>query len=362
MSKKTFRIALLIVSVTVAIALGLGAYAVDTMLEYPDRQREGSGQAIAVEIERGMGFPSIARRLHDKGVVDNPRFFRLYAMQQGATTKVRAGEYELRDNMSPRQVLETLLAGVEDVTVRITIPEGLNMLEVFALLAEAGIADAKELEALGRSRDFLDAHGIGGPTVEGFLFPETYRFRAPTEPKVVIERMIEQHRKVWDRIRREHADSVARVKKKLDWTDREILIMASIVEKESVVDSERPRIAQVFMNRLLFSSFVPHRLDTDPTIRYGCTVPTRKSKACQEWDPGGRLYRAQLDDKDNLYNTYQHEGLPPGPICNPGERALRATVNPDGSRFLFFVSRNDGTHVFSRTRREHERWVDKYQR
>ena len=91
-------------------------------------------------------------------------------------------------------------------------------------------------------------------------------------------------------------------------------------------------------------------------------MPARKSEACQQWDPGGRLYRAQLDDKDNLYNTYQHEGLPPGPICNPGERALRAAVNPDGSRFLFFVSRNDGTHVFSRTRREHERWVDKYQR
>jgi UPF0755 protein len=152
------------------------------------------------------------------------------------------------------------------------------------------------------------------------------------------------------------------MRRKLGWSDRDILIMASIVEKEAAVDAERPRIAQVFINRLTSPSFTPRNLDTDPTIRYGCMIPVTKSEGCRKWDPTQRLRRAQLDDKDNPYNTYQHEGLPPGPICNPGEAALRATVNPDGSNYFYFVGRNDGTHVFSRTRQEHERAVDEFQR
>jgi UPF0755 protein len=174
--------------------------------------------------------------------------------------------------------------------------------------------------------------------------------------------MIQQHRVVWDRIRRKKAKALKKLQKKLGWSDRDVLIMASIVEKEAVVGSERPRIAQVFINRLVSPSFKPHRLDTDPTIRYGCMVPLEKSRACQKWDPSKRLRRAQLDDKDNPYNTYQHEGLPPGPICSPGAASLAATVEPDGSNYFYFVSKNDGTHAFSRTRKEHERMVDKYQR
>jgi UPF0755 protein len=184
----------------------------------------------------------------------------------------------------------------------------------------------------------------------------------PTPPRQVLETMIAQHRVVWDRLRREHQRSLDKLKKKLGWSDRDVLIMASIVEKEAVVDAERSRIAQVFINRLVSSSFKPHRLDTDPTIRYGCTVPQVKSDPCKQWDPSKRLRRAQLDDKDNVYNTYQHEGLPPGPIANPGARSIAATFDPDGSRYFYFVSRNDGTHVFSRTRAEHERAVDKFQR
>jgi UPF0755 protein len=148
--------------------------------------------------------------------------------------------------------------------------------------------------------------------------------------------------------------------------------MASIVEKEAVDPAERPRIAQVFVNRLSSPTFSPKRLETDPTIRYGCLVPEKKSPPCVAWielctrqgKPPGceRLRRPQLDDKDNPYNTYAHDGLPPGPIANPGRASIEATLSPDGSDYLFFVATSKGsrTHAFARTLAEHQRNVAKY--
>jgi UPF0755 protein len=309
-----------------------------------------------------MNFPRIADRLADRGVIDRPSWFRLYAMKEGATTKVRPGRYVMHDNMTPEEVLAKLIEGVKEKTTSVLLPEGKNMLEYFEFIEKAGIASATELEALARDADFLSEHGISAETVEGYLFPDTYRFKVPTEPRKVLSTLIGRHKAVWAEIRRKHSDGFEKVKKHLKWTEHDFLIMASIVEKEAVAPSEQPTIAQVFMNRLSSPKFVPHRLDTDPTIRYGCMVPKQKSTACREWDKSDRLHRKQLNDVDNPYNTYQHEGLPPGPISNPGRGALEAVVNPDGSQYFFFVSRNDGTHVFSRTRAEHERAVDKYQR
>ena len=362
MSKRSFRIALAVVITSIFLIGGVAAYIIKQAMAYPDTAHSGQGSEVVVEIERGMTFPTIANLLSKKDVIDRPRWFRLYAMHRGVTTKVRTGRYVLRDDMTPKEVLDTLLLGVKDVTVSVTIPEGLNMLEVFDLIEKAGIASASELEVLGRDPAFLGQYSIAGETVDGYLFPETYNFAVPTAPAKVLGTLIKQHQSVWDSIRRRHEKSIERLRRKLGWSDRDILIMASIVEKEAVVSEERPRIAQVFINRLRDSSFKPHRLDTDPTIRYGCTVPVEKSAACRAWDPSGRLYRKQLDDKDNRYNTYQHEGLPPGPICNPGRAAMEATVKPDGSKYYYFVSRNNGTHVFSRTRKEHERAVDEFQR
>ena len=142
--------------------------------------------------------------------------------------------------------------------------------------------------------------------------------------------------------------------------------MASIVEKEAVEPAERPRIAQVFINRLTKPDFKPHRLETDPTIRYGCLVPEKKSAACVAWNepcakqnlpPGcDRLHRAQLDDKDNPYNTYRHEGLPPGPISEPRPALDRGRRSrPTARDYLFFVAKNEREHVFSKTLDEHKR-------
>ena len=119
-------------------------------------------------------------------------------------------------------------------------------------------------------------------------------------------------------------------------------------------------MASVFYNRLLLPSFKTHKLETDPTIRYGCTIPVEKSAACREWDPAGRLFRKQLDDVDNPYNTYQHPGLPPGPISNPGRASIAAALDPEKSDYLYFVAKDERSHVFSKTYEEHTRWVQKY--
>jgi UPF0755 protein len=340
-----------------------GGLAVRKILSYPEERRAGAGKEVIVPIERGMNFPAIAARLQKSGIIDNPRWFRLYAMHRGATTKVRVGNYVLKDDMTPKQVLDNLLAGVEEVTVSVTIPEGKNILEVFEILDAAGIAGKKQLEALARDPEYLEKQGIIGDTIEGYLFPETYRFKVPTDPAKVLETMVNQHRVVWDRVRSKYTKEIQNLRERLDWSERDILVMASIVEKEAVAEEERARIAQVFINRLTTASFSPKRLETDPTIRYGCMVPEKPSAACRQWKKTDRLRTIQLRDVDNPYNTYQREGLPPGPICSPGEKSLVATVNPDGTNYFYFVAREDKrTHVFSRTLAEHERAVDKYQR
>lgn len=372
MSKRSFRVALAVVIGSVLLVVGIAGYFVHRALSYPDERNGGAGNEVEVEIKSGMSFPAVAALLAEKKVIERPTWFRLYAMWEGETTNVKTGKYLIKDNESPRTVLKIIITGIKEVTTKVTLPEGKNMLEYFELIEKAKIAKAKELEALARDKEFLSAHAITGDTVEGYLFPDTYDFRLNEKPRVVLEKLIQRHQEVWQELLGKYGRETARLKDKLRWTDRDILTMASIVEKEAVEPAERPRIAQVFINRLTKPDFNPKKLETDPTIRYGCLVPEKKSAACIAWNepcakqnlPVGcdRLHRAQLDDTDNPYNTYRHEGLPPGPIANPGKKSMEATLAPDGSDYLFFVAKNEREHVFSKTLADHERAVDKYMR
>ncbi len=357
MSKRSFRTALVIVVGSLLIVIGLAAWFLNRALSYPDSTHAGGGKDVEVEIKSGMSFPAVASMLADKGLIDKPTWFRMYAMWQGDTTNIKTGKYIIKDDLTPKQVLAQLVAGVKEETAKVTLPEGKNMLEYFALLEAARVAPAKELEALARDKDFLARHAITGDTVEGYLFPDTYKFRINDKPAAVLDRLITHQREVWNALVGKHGAQLGKLKDKLGWSDRDVLTMASIVEKEAVDPAEQPRIAQVFVNRLTSPTFKPKRLETDPTIRYGCMVPVQKSAACQQWDKRDRLHRAQLDDKDNPYNTYQHDGLPPGPIANPGAGAIEATFAPDGSDYLYFVKKDARNHAFARTLAEHERNV-----
>lgn len=372
MSKRSFRKALIVVLATLLVLGGVIVFFVLRAFSYPDERHPGKGTDVEVEIVSGMSFPQIASRLHDKGVIEKPTWFRLYAMWSGKTANVKTGKYLIKDNLTPAEVLDILVKGVKEITVKVTLPEGKNMLEYFAILEEAKVAPAKALEALARDKTLLQRRAIAGDSVEGYLFPDTYQFRVGEKPATVIDRLITRHQEVWNQLVQKHPKDTAKLKDKLGWSDREILTMASIVEKEAVDPSERPRIAQVFINRLTSERFKPKRLETDPTIRYGCLVPVQKSAACVAWielctkagKPPGceRLRSLQLEDGDNPYNTYRHEGLPPGPISSPGKASIEATLAPDGSDYFFFVatSKNSRTHAFAKTIEEHKKNVEKY--
>ena len=386
MSKRSFRTALIIVISTLAILASVIGFFVHRALSYPDECPDGTTEVgekgrmctsdkeadVEIEVVSGMSFPAIASLLADKKLIRRPTWFRLFAMWEGKTTEVKTGKYLIKNTRTPREILDILVAGVKEITVKVTLPEGKNMLEYFEILAAAKVADAKALEALARDKTFLAKYAIAGDTIDGYLFPDTYQFRLNEKPQVVLERLLNRHREVWNELVNKHPKDTAKLKEKLGWSDRDILTMASIVEKEAVAAKERPRIAQVFINRLTNPDFKSHRLETDPTIRYGCLVPEKKTAACIAWNepcakqnlpPGcDRLHRIQLDDTDNPYNTYRHEGLPPGPIANPGKKSIEATLAPDGSDYLFFVAKNEREHAFAKSVEEHERNVDKYMR
>jgi UPF0755 protein len=285
--------------------------------------------------------------------------FKLFVLHRGAAGKITAGEHSFRGDMTPTEVLEELQRRQAIQERRVTIPEGKNSLQIAEILADAGIGGSStELLAAMRDPELLARLEIPAASAEGYLFPDTYKFSTDATAAEVVERLVRRHRQVYAEVRRAHIAGAHTLAEDFGWGDHEILIMASLIEKETGQPAERPRIASVFLNRLRFNTFKPKLLQTDPTIIYGCTVPERKSAACQKFE--GRIRRIHLRDPDNPYNTYTHEGLPPGPISNPGRDALEAVLAPERTKYLYFVARNDGTHHFSKTRREHEAAVDKY--
>jgi UPF0755 protein len=361
-SRRSQRWALAVVLVSSgAAALALhGAYR--ELIEYPERPGQAGSDSIEIDIPRGASFPDVLEILVEEGVIASQEstYFKVFVLHKGAARKITAGPHVFRGDMTPSEILEELQRKQKAEEIKITIPEGKNILEIAALLAEAGLGDADAFEAAMRDRSLLDALAIDAPTVEGYLFPDTYKFRAKAPPEEIIERMVKRHRQVFEDLLRRHRDAADQLDRALGWKEREIVTLASIVEKETGAEHERPLIAGVFLNRLRFTSFQPKLLQTDPTIIYGCTVPAEKSDACQKFE--GRIRTIHLRDKNNPYSTYANEGLPPGPISNPGRAALEAVLAPKKSRFLYFVSRNDGTHEFSKSVAEHEKWVEIYQR
>jgi UPF0755 protein len=351
---------LVLISLTAVMWIGWRAY--DQLMNYPWRPGRGDATPIALEVPRGASFPQVLEQLTTAGVVpaDEVIYFKLFVLHRGAASKTTAGPHTFRGDMTPEEILAELVRAQRAEETRVTIPEGRNILEIADILAGAGFGSQQDILAVMRDPALRESLGIPGESLEGYLFPDTYKFPTKATPEQILRRMVEHHRQVFAGLRRSHRESIEELKRVFDWGDHEIVIMASLVEKETAAKHERPLIAGVFLNRLRFASFQPKRLETDPTIIYGCMVPLKKSTACESFD--GRIRRVHLRDPDNPYNTYTHEGLPPGPITNPGKAALESVLAPKKSRFLYFVSRNDKTHQFSKSMAEHEAAVEKYMR
>ena len=353
-------------ALSVALLTGIAlvtvvAWAVDYVVGYPDRPVGDSSAERVVQIPSGASLSDVVRVLEKKKILKHPALFRLYVNQKGLAHKIRQGRYEnLSGEMTPKELLAALIKGPKVELVSVTIPEGKNMLEVAKRLTAAGFGTQKQLERLMRDTHFAKKLGVPGRTLEGYLFPDTYRFRKGAEPKEVVTHLVKRHFKVVKELKAKYPNGMVRLKHTFRFGHRELVIMASIVEKETGVARERPLIASAYLNRLRFPWFKPKKLEADPTIIYGCVVPKKKSAACKKFRD--RIRTAQLRDPENPYNTYVHQGLPPGPICNPGRGALKAVMRPAKTKYVFFVSKNNGTHKFSETRAEHERAVYLYQK
>lgn len=248
--------------------------------------------------------------------------------------------------VGPEKLQERVLSLIPGARARVVIPEGYNRFQIAERLEQAEICTKEAFLLASTDRVLLDSLGISADSVEGYLFPATYDFFREIEASRVIERMVGEAKRRLRGFDRTRASAQVAALSEHEW-----LTLASIVEEETAIDEERARVAQVFLNRLASREGESRgRLQSDPTAAYGC-LRAPEIPSCVGFT--GKVTPALLRDSGNPYNTYRHAGLPPGPISNPGERSLRAVLEPSGGAELYFVADGQGRHTFSLTYEEH---------
>jgi UPF0755 protein len=295
-------------------------------------EREGEGPVVQVRVPQGAAFGTITDSLAAHGVIRYPRLFRAYARVTGADRLIKPGTYGFRSGAGWDRVLADLHHG-RVLTQRITIPEGWELRRIAPRLA--AVTGTPPDSVLGLLADSTTAarFGVPGPTLEGYIYPATYTIPLGTPLDTILELMVGQYQKIWTTARRLRADS-------LKLSEREVIALASIVEKAARVRDEMPIIAAVYHNRLR----IGYPLQADPTVQYALG------------EHQTRLLYAHIDSvAGNPYNTYRHRGLPPGPIASPSTASVDATLYPADVPFLYFVARPDGSHIFTRSLVEHNR-------
>ena len=324
---------------------GYAAFEANIFLNTP-AQESDLEKTVEVEILRGDTFGKVATRLEKAGIITNALYFRLYAMWEGRTGSIQAGVFEFSTSWDPREVLHHLVFG-HPVLYRLTIREGLPWWEVAKLVEENGFATAEDFKEVIHDQEFLVKHNIPFDSAEGFLFPDTYFLRKPKEMNkdaalALADRLVDTFEKKTKDLFAEAGLDKDEAKLK------EVITLASMVEKETSIDEERGLVAGVFANRLKLGML----MQCDPTIIYGLGE-----------NFNGNIRRRDLEDDKNPYNTYRHPGLPPGPICSPGLAAITAAVHPAEHDYLYFVATEaGGKHIFNSSLSEHNRAVNKYQR
>ncbi|MBI3924891.1 MAG: endolytic transglycosylase MltG [Armatimonadetes bacterium] len=301
----------------------------------PERKR----QPEAVEITAGATGADVAAELEKRGLIRSAFGFRLLLRYRGQSTQLRSGYYEIDPSLPAIRIFEKLALG-QTLTRKATFPEGLTKEQMAQILQESEVASGEDFLKLARNegKEFGPQYPLD---LEGYLFPDTYEFPWKCSAAQVVQAMLHQFETVAGPVWEKH-------KAKAPLALKETVILASMVEREAQVDSERPLIAGVYVNRL--KAGMP--LQCDATVQYALGKP-----------------KAVLQYKDleveSPYNTYKYPGLPPGPICNPGIAALEAAMNPAPSDYLYYVRndvKGDGSHVFSRTYGEHQQAIGKFQR
>ncbi|WP_419785169.1 endolytic transglycosylase MltG [Pseudodesulfovibrio sp.] len=327
---------------TLLAAAGVGSY--KGYLAWQEKQfltvpPETPGRELTFRVEPGQIFTTIARNLKEAGLItDAHRFLRL-AKVEGKASSVRAGEFILNTGWIPDRVLHELTTSA-GIMKKVSVREGLTWWQTADKIAETGLGTREQFAKAVADPELLARYGILAADAEGYLFPETYLLTPPRkdQSRYIAETMIREFFKNAKKVWPEGLPPFAEMQK--------TVILASLVEKETGNPAERRRIAGVFANRLKRGMLI----QADPTIIYGLG-PT--------FD--GNIRKSDLRDKDNPYNTYVHQGLPPGPICSPGLESLLAAVHPEQHSYLYFVAKGDGSHYFSSSLKEHNNAVIRYQ-
>ncbi len=327
MLKKAF----LIVSGLLLLGFGAG-FAVLNQLQPVGN----SSRVVVVEIAEGASLSDVAERLQRQKLIKSDWAFVWMGRLEGLDRKVIPGEYEFHGGLPPSTILEQIIKG-EVIQHTVTIPEGFSMRQIAEVLHEQDLADRDAFLQCAKDQAFIQTLSLSVDTLEGYLFPDTYRFARHMSPERLIETMVAKFKQT---VREEDHGRA----EELDLSLHEVVTLASVIEKETARPDERTLISGVFHNRL--QKDIP--LQSDPTVIY----------AVHQFD--GNLRKKDLSI-DSPYNTYRVVGLPPGPIANPGRAAIHAALYPETTEYLYFVSRNDGSHEFSTTLAEHNRAVRKYQ-
>ena len=318
-----------------AIFLLLIFFLLSIALFWVSPAKRGAESQVVVVAE-GTPPAQVAEDLQRRDIISSRRLFLLWVRVLGLGKKIKAGEYSLGAGDSPASILDKLTKGLI-LTHPFTIPEGFTRKQIAHLLSEKGLIEREKFLSLTQDPDVLKRYEIPGPNLEGYLFPDTYHFGKGVSVQTVVDTMVKRFVQLTAPLRKAAEESGMDMK--------EVVILASIVEKETGLGEERPLIASVFRNRLKKGM----RLESDPTVIYGM----------EEFD--GNLRKKDLT-QESPYNTYVIQGLTPGPICNPGFDSIKAILFPAKTDYLYFVSRNDGSHHFSKTLAEHNRAVSTYQK
>ncbi len=326
-----FFVLAVIAGISAAALLGFAYYSLQTSVHH---------ETATFAIEKGTPLIMISEQLSRAGVINNSTLFALYTRLTRADRRIKAGEYEFTDGLSARDILRMLVNG-ECKLYKITLIEGWTIQQMADYLSAQPFAFPSFKDAfVGAAHDkfFVRSLGIDADSLEGFLFPNTYFIERPRTAEWLLTRLVSEFNKIWT------LEFDARTQE-LGQTRYKIVTLASIIEKETGADAERPMVASVFYNRIKKGML----LQTDPTVIYGLK------------DYNGNITRADLSNP-HAYNTYVHAGLPPGPISNPGLASIKAALWPAQTDYLYFVSKNDGTHQFSKTLAEHSQAVNKFQK
>jgi peptidoglycan lytic transglycosylase G len=328
-----------VVAVTVLLFVAAGAAGGWWYWRLREPYQGFSGAEQFVEIPQGAGSRTIGDRLVQSGVIRDAATFRATLWLSGQGRRLKAGEYRFDRPMTPRDVIDKIARG-DVYVVHVTFPEGLSLFDSAKIFESHGLGTAASF--VEAAKDVTLVHDLDreARTLEGYLFPETYALPRHTDAPKVVRLMVAQFQHALTPELRAAAQA-------RNLTPRQVVTLASIVEKETAKPEERPLVSAVYQNRLRIGM----ALQCDPTVIYALQLAGRYN---------GNLRKEDLAT-DSPYNTYRYPGLPPGPIASPGRASIEAAVHPADADFLYFVSRNDGSHEFARTLDEHNRNVQKYQ-